>query len=905
MAWQPSIPELSPRSLFAEPTPPQSSLKDPFVARFHEIPSAITVLRRGANIPPLRGQYEDWRSFIEDAVRLDAAPSRELIAANEMLAAWEAHLGVGKVSSFPITVGFSLTDVCNARCVFCAYVPERVVEERMSMDRLERADWLRFCKNYTPNGGGLGEPFAHPRILDALRIFKQKAPFLNFGSITNASLLSERIVAEIVGYVTYLYVSMNCARPETYERTMSPLKWDKLIGNLTALKAAKERLGTPLPRLRCGYVVHAHNLDELPEAPALLASLGFTDINVNFMTPPPHSENRSLYTAEDTVYRVPEKADAAFRGLEAECARHGIALVKPLPSLALLRAGTQVPLPDDAALSRTTNTTTGFHRIASGKADSAMAETEQLNTILSTAKLQPIETFMRRQSNSYNFAAYHHLQQVVPRSSSSEVPAAKAPKGQSTERTDAAVGAIGRLRSMARDALFSAGAWLGLVRPDAPVVAVTEGPHAPEAPKSMPQRTRPSRLIVIDHLIPSDLAEAVDTYERGVSYEWVRYAARGQKAFCWAPWRMMKVDIFDRTLICCNFFGKLPEFDWPTAQGFHAETSMWNHPFMQHLRNTMGTDDELPYCTFCKTSDKRHIGNADLKVKATQESLRVYQHILDRTRKIPYAGNIDGVEGALSDVSVPIGRVRQRDFKPFVRDTLFYRQLVRQRGFADRGRVLQLGVATASMTPFLAEAGNELVFGDWSEAAFPRVAATCSRLGLGNIGMVSVDPTQLPFPAETFDGVWIDGKWLRRGGRKRVLAELRRLLRPHGRVCFSQCSCVGDVVLEALAEDEEEAMRAVEVIRRGPTFDGEGNFISVAQLLNLLAEVGMTTDKTLPPQAIRMGGSKAKAAAMGNDHRLIGVRLADPSYRALLRDDRSQLDGLERSVSFTAVILPD
>jgi MoaA/NifB/PqqE/SkfB family radical SAM enzyme len=96
------------------------------------------------------------------AVEEDYPPSHELIMANEQLAAWEAVLGVDRVSSFPVTVSVALTEVCNARCSFCAYVPERVAKEHVTLAEVQRADWLKFCKTFTPNGGGLGEPFAHP-----------------------------------------------------------------------------------------------------------------------------------------------------------------------------------------------------------------------------------------------------------------------------------------------------------------------------------------------------------------------------------------------------------------------------------------------------------------------------------------------------------------------------------------------------------------------------------------------------------------------------------------------------------------------------------------------------------------------------------------------------------------------
>ena len=312
---------------------------DPFVARYHELPKRPRTRAYG-NFPALTGNYDDWKSFIIDAVDQDARPSPELIKANTMLAAWEAHLRIGKVASFPVSVALGVTDVCNARCSFCAYVPERVSNQKATLQQFERADWLKFSRSFRPNGSGLGEPFAHSQITEILLAVRRHAPFIWMDSITNGSLLKGRVLDAIVGFVQYLYVSVNAARAETYEKTMRPLKWDNLMRNLEDLKAAKARANTDLPRLRAGYVCHVHNLEEVVEMPLLLKNLGFEAINVNRMlVPPPFSSaDVPLMDLRDSIHTVPERADRIFRELEVECRRHGIALMKPLPTLEMIRS---------------------------------------------------------------------------------------------------------------------------------------------------------------------------------------------------------------------------------------------------------------------------------------------------------------------------------------------------------------------------------------------------------------------------------------------------------------------------------------------------------------------------------------------------------------------------------------
>lgn len=287
------------------------------------------------NRPALRGSYELWKRLVEDAVQSDAPPSPELVVANEMLAAWESHLGIGRVSSFPVTTSLNITDVCNARCTFCPYVPERVSHQRISLDKLRRSDWLRFSKVFTPNGGGLGDPITHPDIDEIIAIVRELAPYIIFTMITNGSLLREKALNSLAGFARLIKFSLNAGRKETYEKTMYPLKWDKTVDNFKRLRDRKLALGTDLPTMRAGYVLHKHNIDELPELPRLLREWGFSELFINVMVPPPPSPSagRPLMTRQDTIFEVVDLAQRRFEELRLECARHQIQIFDGLPRL--------------------------------------------------------------------------------------------------------------------------------------------------------------------------------------------------------------------------------------------------------------------------------------------------------------------------------------------------------------------------------------------------------------------------------------------------------------------------------------------------------------------------------------------------------------------------------------------
>jgi hypothetical protein len=338
-----SLPQVQPEGAVAQPQklprPPSAAalLLRSLDPAFQLIYSHV---ERGAaiDLPALRGGYEVWKAYIERAVREGAPASRELILANEQLAAWEAHLGIGRVASFPVTISVNLTEVCNARCSFCAYTPERVAAGRIKLEQIARADWLKFCKTFTPNGGGLGEPFAHSEIVEILEAIRKMAPYIKISIISNGSLLHDKAIAAITGFVDCLKISISAAKQETYERTMSPLKWDRTLSNLRRLRDEKQRRNTALPMLRAGYVLHTENVDELPQFPALIHALGFSELYVNVMNPPLPIASRQLMTRAQSVFNVPDVAAVRVAEMEAECARLGLRLIKRLPNFETARS---------------------------------------------------------------------------------------------------------------------------------------------------------------------------------------------------------------------------------------------------------------------------------------------------------------------------------------------------------------------------------------------------------------------------------------------------------------------------------------------------------------------------------------------------------------------------------------
>jgi radical SAM protein with 4Fe4S-binding SPASM domain len=110
---------------------------------------------------------------------------------------------------------------------------------------------------------GLGEPMMHPRFFDMVEYAAARG--IQVSTNSNLTLLApwraERCVAS---GLERAHVSIDGATAATYERIRVRSSLAKVLRNLDALLAARDRAGAVLPHLRMVTVVMRQNLHELP-----------------------------------------------------------------------------------------------------------------------------------------------------------------------------------------------------------------------------------------------------------------------------------------------------------------------------------------------------------------------------------------------------------------------------------------------------------------------------------------------------------------------------------------------------------------------------------------------------------------------------------------------------------------
>lgn len=372
-----------------------------------------------------------------------------------------------------------------------------------------------------------------------------------------------------------------------------------------------------------------------------------------------------------------------------------------------------------------------------------------------------------------------------------------------------------------------------------------------------------------------------------ISKDFLRQGASGvTELFCERPWRRLEIKVRDqRTKVCCDFAMKLPLFRWPTIEEFHDEKHMWNHPFMQHMRRSMGMPNEIPYCTLCLTTNKRASKNKQARKEARQKTVDIYNAIEIDILKRSYSGRISEFEHTLEDYVYSYGAMIKKNI--FNKPPFEYRKMIKQRGFAELGSVLQIG-SLGVLSPFLAEANSNLTVADFSESEVLFASILLKDFGLEGVPSTLATHGSLPFDDESFDGIWMTGRFLYESNRTHFLSEIHRVLRPGGKLFIRSAYGAGELVNRILQdptgragetddpsflptqkkdylkadfvkspnempnqERRDAAMKIDAVLARhallsGLNHDGLANFLSSKRIGHILKKVGFEKDLAYP-----------------------------------------------------------
>lgn len=194
---------------------------------------------------------------------------------------------------------------------------------------------------------GLGEPMMHPRFFEMVEYAAQKG--IRVTTNSNVTLLNDRRAERCVtSGLDCLYISIDAATAETYERIRVRAHFERVVGNLERIVAARRRLGSATPRLRIVMVIMRQNLHELPALVRMAHQLSIESIFVQHLChdfgesslPERYLPMRDFVQQETLLEEDPQRVAHYFGAAREVAEALGVELRLPRTRLRLHPAGT-------------------------------------------------------------------------------------------------------------------------------------------------------------------------------------------------------------------------------------------------------------------------------------------------------------------------------------------------------------------------------------------------------------------------------------------------------------------------------------------------------------------------------------------------------------------------------------
>jgi MoaA/NifB/PqqE/SkfB family radical SAM enzyme len=205
------------------------------------------------------------------------------------------------------------TNRCNLNCVTCIRNSWDEPLGEMSSAVFSRIveDLRAFPSSPSVFFGGLGEPLAHPKIVDMVK--EVKALGASVELITNGTLLNKAMSTELINAgLDMLWISLDGATPESYEDVRLGATLPEVLNNLREFRHARWTKHYPTgmdlllqPQIGIVFVAMKRNIADLPAVFSLASQLGALHFLVTNVAPyTPEMEAEILYSRaiSDSIY---------------------------------------------------------------------------------------------------------------------------------------------------------------------------------------------------------------------------------------------------------------------------------------------------------------------------------------------------------------------------------------------------------------------------------------------------------------------------------------------------------------------------------------------------------------------------------------------------------------------------
>lgn len=214
-----------------------------------------------------KGEFKDLRTFL--FVKYSVADEGgDMAILNNVI----SNTGWSFLAPYPFKLEIEHTTVCNKRCVHCEHTHWQEKAETVNLEQLKSVV-EQFPKLKWINLTGEGDNFLNPDYMKFIEYLRGKKISVNF--VDEFDFIESEKAKKLVELgVNCIWISMDGATKETYEKIKVGCNFEKAIQNIKVLQETKKKLGSSLPTLCFRFIVSNLNYQEMPKMVELVHSFG-------------------------------------------------------------------------------------------------------------------------------------------------------------------------------------------------------------------------------------------------------------------------------------------------------------------------------------------------------------------------------------------------------------------------------------------------------------------------------------------------------------------------------------------------------------------------------------------------------------------------------------------------------
>ncbi len=176
------------------------------------------------------------------------------------------------LAPYPFKIEVEHTTICNKKCIICEHTSWKEKSERLTLEQLKQIV-EQFPKLKWINITGEGDNFLNPDFLKIIEYLRAKNISVNF--VDEFDFIDADNARKLIELgVNNIWISMDGATKETYEKIKVGCSFAGAINNIKTLLRLKKELDSPFPTLCFRFIVNKLNYQEMPKMVELVHSLG-------------------------------------------------------------------------------------------------------------------------------------------------------------------------------------------------------------------------------------------------------------------------------------------------------------------------------------------------------------------------------------------------------------------------------------------------------------------------------------------------------------------------------------------------------------------------------------------------------------------------------------------------------